>query len=910
MDPRGGPRGAVSRRTPIHAELNTDPLPSWTKQAGTSGIERALAVTTCGAHVYTVGHTLGGLNGQASSGGHDAFLMKSKASDGSHVWTKQFGSVADDYATAVALNCASGNPVIYVAGHTKGTLPGPSHTGTNQGGFDVFLRKYDADGTLLWSRQRGSSNSRDEHAWSVATNPTTGDIYVAGTTLGNLFGTGSASDAFVMRYKSDGTASSALQQGSVLNKSENGRGIAVDRDGKVYLVGYTSGTFPTQTNVGGNQDIFLAQYTDSLTLNWVRQFGTDSTDFSYGVATSRNASGNIDIFVVGQVLGSLPTGLPIAPGGTATNAEDFDMAIFRFNTAGQMQWATLKGTKGRDFASAIASDGGANVYVVGTTTHDMRNAPTTYVGSQDVVLLKYDVSGVLKNVHQYGSTSTAAPPAEDDNAAGVTADKDNGVYLVGHTSGDINGSTPNQGTDDLVLLRYNDGCSADPALSAECRSALGCGDPHLWTSDRHYYDFQGAGEFILAESTPAAPNPFVVQVRQIAWGSYVAVYGAVAAKFGKVRLGLYAGRSEPLSVNGVPTALGVDDVLALADGSRVLRQTSTRYVFASAQGDKLVVDNYGNHLNLTLVMDPSRAGQVRGLLGNYNGVAQDDFALRDGTVLTPPLSFNQLYKNTPNFANSWRISQAESLFDYGPNESTLTFTNLSFPYSYYSSANLTPTQRQTGEQACRNAGVTDPLVLDGCILDVGTTGNTAFATGASQAQVQQPPAQLAYAGGFEQAEPGPEWSMPFVSMTPLGDRFFLGEFGNETVSLTLNNLPAHATVTVSLDLLILQAWDGQGPFGPNIWGVKVNGGSEVFRATFSNTSSTQSYPGPLTAVNRAGTGAAEFGTLFYPDGDSVYRVNLTFVHSAPSLTLHFFAEGLPGLTNEAWGLDNVEVKVK
>src|SRR2546427_5404288 len=70
---------------------------------------------------------------------------------------------------------------------------------------------------------------------------------------------------------------------------------------------------------------------------------------------------------------------------------------------------------------------------------------------------------------------------------------------------------------------------------------------------------------------------------------------------------------------------------------------------------------------------------------------------------------------------------------------------------------------------------------------------------------------------------------------------FLGEFGgpaigkpgdagwnrtrvDQTVSLTLSDLPAHAGLKVSFDLLILKSWDGNSPaYGPDRWSLAVTG---------------------------------------------------------------------------------------
>ncbi|MBI1923618.1 leucine-rich repeat domain-containing protein [Candidatus Poribacteria bacterium] len=144
--------------------------------------------------------------------------------------------------------------------------------------------------------------------------------------------------------------------------------------------------------------------------------------------------------------------------------------------------------------------------------------------------------------------------------------------------------------------------------------------------------------------------------------------------------------------------------------------------------------------------------------------------------------------------------------------------------------------------------------------------------------------------------------------TPVGARRFLGQFGNGTVRLTLTNLPPHTSVTVSLDLFIIQSWDGNDTtYGPDIWELNVTDGPTLLHTTFS-VGFWQAYPDAYPGGDHpARTGAAENDTLGYT-GDSVYQLNFTFPHTASSLALNFSAFGLQSLGDESWGLDNVAVQ--
>ena len=176
-----------------------------------------------------------------------------------------------------------------------------------------------------------------------------------------------------------------------------------------------------------------------------------------------------------------------------------------------------------------------------------------------------------------------------------------------------------------------------------------------------------------------------------------------------------------------------------------------------------------------------------------------------------------------------------------------------------------------------------------------------------------------------QSPVGAEWSstsrQDAPTPYPFGPRSFLGEFGNETVSLNLSGLVPHDSVRLEFDLYLIRSWDGSSSgtafdYGNDAFKVSVAGGPVLLDKTFSNGNPAGQSYGPL-ALNPAFTGAAEtysLGYVFY-DGiqqtsqvmDSVYRMSFLFASNADQLTLNFTGYGLQGLADESWGLDNVRV---
>jgi hypothetical protein len=176
---------------------------------------------------------------------------------------------------------------------------------------------------------------------------------------------------------------------------------------------------------------------------------------------------------------------------------------------------------------------------------------------------------------------------------------------------------------------------------------------------------------------------------------------------------------------------------------------------------------------------------------------------------------------------------------------------------------------------------------------------------------------LVYATDFD-GPVGAEWSTNTASQTPTGARRFLGEFGNQTVTLGLSNLPPHTAATVVFDQFVLRHWLGNDTHtnDADVFEVNVAGGLKLVNASFNNGpafGSGQSFPAPYPgATNAPLTGAAETNSLGYTFPgvgplDSVYAHLYSFPHTAGTLVLNFQARGLASLAEASWGLDDVRV---
>jgi len=272
------------------------------------------------------------------------------------------------------------------------------------------------------------------------------------------------------------------------------------------------------------------------------------------------------------------------------------------------------------------------------------------------------------------------------------------------------------------------------------------GDPHITTINGARYDLQTAGEFIFLRNAKGLE----IQVRQTPVSTKadpaderaacVSVNTAVAARVGSHRVTYepnLSGKPDPsglqLRVDGKladPGERGID----LGSRARITRTNAPgglRIDFPD--GSALFVtpgwwaDQGKWHLNL----DIAPAGDGVGIAG---AIGPDTWlpALPDGSSMGPlPQSAHERYVGlNQKFADAWRVTGANSLFDYAPGTSTSTFTMGGWPperppCDVPGTTPAQPIAENVARAACQAVrGVENA----NCVYDVMVTGNPGFAT--------------------------------------------------------------------------------------------------------------------------------------------------------------------------------------
>jgi uncharacterized repeat protein (TIGR01451 family) len=262
----------------------------------------------------------------------------------------------------------------------------------------------------------------------------------------------------------------------------------------------------------------------------------------------------------------------------------------------------------------------------------------------------------------------------------------------------------------------------------EAPTGVSAGDVHFLTFDGRWYDIQSGGEFILVKSTV---DDWQIQTRQepFVYNPSVSINTAFATKVDgqKVVFDIYRDSDKKLTIDGEQVTLTSGENLTIGN-SKIERQNNAYIltyagldgIISTADDDQLTVYDGGNHLNIYVTPADGRLSYLQGLLGNGDGISSNDFALRDGTLLSSNPSWEEIH-NT--YAPNWGISQSESLFD-------TPVTAITSP-EQITLSDFTPEQVKAATDAVAKAGIPNN-VLEGFVLDFLVTGDENFINNAAE----------------------------------------------------------------------------------------------------------------------------------------------------------------------------------
>lgn len=338
------------------------------------------------------------------------------------IWGTYFGGTGNDFAHDITYDNTGHT---YITGTTSspnsGANPFPITTlpfqATLSSYSDMFIGKFNDNYSRQWVTYFGG-NGIDQGYGIAHTDVAGGKVYICGTTESNAslasFSAGVGSyvntlgggiTGLIARFDdTTGVREWCTRYGGVVGETYC-RKLKCDAAGDVFVVGYTSNqyggtcadsTYFSVCNPGGGayyqpfwnpggfllNDGFIAKFDNTTQLVWSTYFGGNYDDGIHNLAID---DVNNKLYIVGStnsaglsscvpIFGGLPIcnstsgynqTLTNGSGGVGGNEDAF---VARFTLNGNLEWSTLFGGSGNEYATGVAVNSFGDVYIVGQTT--------------------------------------------------------------------------------------------------------------------------------------------------------------------------------------------------------------------------------------------------------------------------------------------------------------------------------------------------------------------------------------------------------------------------------------------------------------------------------------------------------------------------------------------------------------
>lgn len=224
----------------------------WTRSLATSGFSSQInsVYWDSDSAIYVAGYT------DNTANASQAMLLAKYTSTGTLSWVRTLDNGATFEEARAVSSAAAGN--VTMAGYSD-----------NINSVASFAQ-YNTTGTIQWQRRLTGVTSETFSGICV---DASSNVFLVGTTASQGAG---GNDFLIAKYNSTGTIQWQRSLGGT--GSEIGASIAFDSGGNIYVVGTTA-----SQGAGGN-DILIAKYNTSGTIQWQRTLGTTGSDAGRAVA--------------------------------------------------------------------------------------------------------------------------------------------------------------------------------------------------------------------------------------------------------------------------------------------------------------------------------------------------------------------------------------------------------------------------------------------------------------------------------------------------------------------------------------------------------------------------------------------------------------------------------------------------
>lgn len=375
------------------------------------------------------------------------------------------GSTGSDGAFDVATDKA-GN--VYMTGTFAGTVdfdPAQGHAGntdilTSGGDRDIFVAKYDSNGSLVWASQMVGGAGAFGIGRSVVLD-STGNVYIDGYFGGFVnFGAKALTstttrDGFAAKLDANGNVSWATNWSDASKSYPWSRSLAVDGAGNVFTTEYAFNVLAD----GSNSPSFAVvhKFGANGTSAWVDKIGPGTgSAFGYGVET--DTAGNV--YVCGNFSGIVdfnPGSATNNVNGGASSANGF---VLKLTSAGAFGWVStfIGQTSGSaSYCHDLALDSSGNIVVGGSYSGSVNFNPRSGKASS----LPFSGGGLVEKLSSTGAMIWAKQVGSGgDSVEALTLDASGSIYVTGILQGisvfsGVNTTLTSNGSTDVFVAKLD-----------------------------------------------------------------------------------------------------------------------------------------------------------------------------------------------------------------------------------------------------------------------------------------------------------------------------------------------------------------------------------------------------------------------------------------------------------------------
>lgn len=328
-------------------------------------------------------------------------------------------SLAEDQTANAVGSVLDSKGHVYVLGNTNGDLG----DFVNQGEQDMYLRKYDSAGTLIWEQMLGATDTAEGFGFAIDASD---NVVVVGEVKGLLSATstGGGTDTFVTKYDSSGQELFTRQIAP--GGDDGARGVTIGSDGSIFVTGVVDTKLASTETYGGGHDGYVTKLDSDGTLAWNRQFGAATDEIGQAITVDTNG----DIFVASTEDGNIKVTKYGGADGTSAALWEVDLGAAGFSTVG-----------------GITVDNGS-VYLAGSTDQAGFGSSQLNAHSGDAE------DGFLVKIADNGGSgsvdfTTFVSGGDVDRINDITVSNGT-IYVAGETRGDLGTGTYDKGVDGFV----------------------------------------------------------------------------------------------------------------------------------------------------------------------------------------------------------------------------------------------------------------------------------------------------------------------------------------------------------------------------------------------------------------------------------------------------------------------------